>query len=66
MHIRIILKSGTEFTVKCESFTLEHDGLGDPTGYEIKGITENKPVYLNWDEVAAVIRVLSNESGAAS
>ena len=28
------------------------------------GITENKPVYLDFDEVAAIVRVLSGEADA--
>lgn len=34
------------------------------TGYNISGITENKPVYLDFDEVAAIVRVLSDEADA--
>lgn len=62
MSIRIIMKSGVEFTVKCESFSLQKNGLGQYTGYEIKGITENKPLYMNFDEIAVIVRKLSDES----
>ena len=62
MSIRIILKSGVEFTTKCDKFTLKQNGLGQTTGYEISGITENKPVYLDFDEVAAIVRLYSNEN----
>ena len=62
MSIRIILKSGVEFTVKCDKFTLSKNGLGVTTGYDIEGITENKPVYLNFDEVAAIVRLYSDEN----
>lgn len=62
MSIRIILKSGAEFTVKCDKFTLEQNVLGQTTGYDISGITENKPVYLDFDEVAAIIRLYSDEN----
>ena len=62
MSIRIILKSGVEFTTKCDKFTLKQNGLGQTTGYDIAGITENKPVYLDFDEVAAIIRLYSDES----
>ena len=62
MSIRIILKSGAEFTVKCDKFTLKQNGLEQITGYEIAGITENKPVYLDFDEVAAIIRLYSDEN----
>ena len=62
ISIRIILKSGAEFTVKCDKFTLKKNGLGEATGYEIAGITENKPVYLDFDEVAAIVRLYSDEN----
>ena len=62
MSIRIILKSGVEFTVKCEKFTLKQNGFGQTTGYDIAGITENKPVYLDFDEVAAIVRLYSDEN----
>lgn len=55
MSMRVILKSGAEFTVKCDKFTLERNGLEQVTGYNISGITENKPVYLDFDEVAAIV-----------
>lgn len=61
MTIRIILKSGTEFSVKCDKFTIKENGLCQVTWYDIKGITENKPVYLDWAQVAAVVRVYSDE-----
>lgn len=64
MSMRVILKSGAEFTAKCDKFTLKRNGLEQVTGYNIGGITENKPVYLDFDEVAAIVRVLSDEADA--
>ena len=61
MSIQIILKSGAGFTVKCDSFTLKRDGLKQVTGYDIKGITENKTVYLDFEQVAAIVRKYSDE-----
>ena len=61
MSIQIILKSGAEFTVKCDSFTLKRNGLEQVTGYDIKGITENKPVYLDFEQVSAIVRKYSDE-----
>lgn len=62
MTIRVILNGGSEFAIKCEEFTLEQNGLGQVTGYSIEGITENKPVYLNFEQVAAIVRILSDEA----
>ena len=61
MSIRIIMKSGAEFATKCDEFTLKRNGLGQYTGYEFKGVTENFPVYLNFDEIAAIVRTFSDE-----
>ena len=61
MTVRIILKSGAEFSVKCDKFTITRNGFDQITGYDIEGITENKPVYLDWGQVAAVVRVFSDE-----
>lgn len=66
MTIRVILKSGSEFTIKCDKFTIQQNGFGQATGYNIEGITENKPVYLDFEQVAAVVRVYSDEKEAAT
>lgn len=59
--IRVILKSGSEFAIKCDKFTINQNGFGQATGYKIEGITENKPVYLDFEQVAAFVRVFSDE-----
>ena len=61
MTVRIIMKSGAEFSVKCDKFTITRNRLDQVTEYDIQGITENKPVYLDWGQVAAVVRVFSDE-----
>jgi len=61
MSIRIILKNGVEFTTKCGGFSLEKNGFGDIVSYKIDGVVENKPVYIDFGQVAAIVRVLSDE-----
>ncbi len=61
MSIRFILKSGAEFTVKCDTVDVKRNGLGAITRYNFKGITENQPLDVDMTQVAAVIRVLSDE-----
>ena len=61
LHIRFIFKSGSEFTIKCDSFTLSRNALGQIASYEVKGISENKPLYIDFSEVAAIVREVSNE-----
>ena len=34
---------------------------GSTRCYQIDGITENKPIYLDFEQIAAIVRVLSNE-----
>ena len=57
MSIRVIMKSGVEFTIKCEKFTTREDMFGKLIGWEIEGISENKPVYIDFEEIAAIIRL---------
>lgn len=61
MTIQVILKSGVMFEIKCSAFTLKSNGLGQVVGYDIKGITANKPVYLDFTEVAAIVRIFGDE-----
>ena len=61
MTVRVILKSGVEFSIKCDKFTLTQNGFQEVTGYKIEGITENKPIYLDFEQVAAVVRVFADE-----
>ncbi len=65
MTVRVILKSGVEFSFKCDKFILTRNGFQQVTGYNIEGITENKPVYLDFEQVAAVVRVFSDEKEVA-
>lgn len=60
MMIRVILKSGSEFTTKCDKFTIEKNGFGKMTGYDIEGITENKPIYLDCEQITAIVRTYSD------
>jgi len=60
-----LLKSGVEFSIKCDKFTLTRNGFQQVTGYNIEGITENQPVYLDFEQVAAVVRVFSDEKEVA-
>lgn len=64
MTVRVILKSGVEFSIKCDKFTLTRNGFQQVTGYNIEGITENQPVYLDFEQVA-VVRVFSDEKEVA-
>jgi hypothetical protein len=47
--------------MKCRDFLLHQNGLGMVTGYEAKGITENKPIKFDFEDVLCIYRVLSDE-----
>ena len=55
--IRIILKTGLEFTITCDTFNGEMDRItGELFSYSCDGITGNRPLYLNLKEVAAILQ----------
>ena len=56
MKIIFVLRNGFTFGVTCEEFSLNKNGLGQYTGYEIKGIKDNKPLYISWEDVVLVYR----------
>lgn len=55
IKIKIILKSGATFTVECQEFNWEQNVCGI-TSYSFKEIKNNKPLYLDCSEIAAIIR----------
>lgn len=61
MTIVFVFRNGFELKMKCEKFTLQRNGLGVVTGYEASGITENKPIDFNFDDILCIYRVLSDE-----
>ena len=61
MKIIFVLRNGFTFGVTCEEFSLNKNGLGQYTGYEIKGIKDNKPLYISWEDVVLVYTVIEAE-----
>ena len=56
MKIIFVLRNGFTFGVTCEEFTINKNGLGNYSGYEIKGIKDNKPIFIRWEDVVLVYR----------
>lgn len=52
---------GFELKMKCKSFTVERNGLGEICGYKAEGITENKPIDFKFEDIMCIYRVLSDE-----
>ena len=61
MRITIVFKNGYSFTITCKSFTLKKNAFEQLTGYEIKGIKDRKPMYINFEEVICVYRDMEAE-----
>lgn len=60
MRVVIVFKNGFKLNINCREFALEKC-LGTPTGYSIKGIEDNQPVYIDWKDVSCVYRDLKGE-----
>lgn len=56
-QIRIILKNSSEFTVKCDEFNCKKNGLGQLTGISWVGGTKNIPLFLDINEIVAIIQL---------
>ena len=61
MKIVFVFRNGFQLCVTCEEFTLEKTVFGIPDGYVINGITNNKPLYINWNDVICVYRDMEVE-----
>ena len=61
MSITIVFKNGYSFSMTCESFTINRDGFGQLTGYDIKGIKDRKPLYIRIEDVMCVYRDMEAE-----
>lgn len=62
MTITILFKSGKEVSVKCDIVDIERDlTTGRITNLHFKGIKENKIMDLDFEEIAAIYRKVSDE-----
>lgn len=62
MTIAIVFKNGFELRTKCEEIETARNNLtGRITNISYKGIKENKPIEVNFDEVICIYRVMSDE-----
>lgn len=64
MTIVFLFKNGKEIRMKCENFNSNKNEIlsdGMITGFNAEGITENKIIGINFSEVIAVYRVVSDE-----
>lgn len=57
MQIIIRFKSGFELPITCDSFSItQHPITDEITGYDIKGITDNKLIFFRSKDVECIFR----------
>ena len=62
MTITILFRNGKELPIKCDSVDIERDRTtGRITNLHFKGIKENKIMDLDFEEIAAIYRKVSDE-----
>lgn len=63
MTIKFMFKNGKELEMKCEKFKGNYDLLsnGMISSFDAEGITQNKIIGIDFSEIIAVYRVLSDE-----
>ena len=62
MTITILFRNGKELSVKCDIVDIERDLMtGRITNLHFKGIKENKIMDLDFEEIAAIYRKVSDE-----
>lgn len=59
MKIEIVFKNGSKLEITCEEFNIITNNLtGKVQSYDIKSIKDNKPLYLDFDEILYIVRKL--------
>lgn len=62
MTIKIIFDNGSELKVKCENCKLNMYQFDVRiASIEFEGVTENKPLYIDFSKVYSIYRVLNDE-----
>lgn len=61
MVAKIILKNGTHIDVRCRSFTVNYGISLRPVSIDFIDAEENKPLYIDEREIAAIVRVYHHE-----
>lgn len=62
MKIIVRFKSGFELPITCESFSItQHPMTNEITEYDIKGITDNKPIFFRSEDIECILRDMTAE-----
>lgn len=62
MRMIIRFKSGFELPITCDSFRItQHPMTDEITGYDIKGIRDNKLIFFRYTDVECIFRDMTAE-----
>lgn len=62
IRIRIRFKSGFELPITCDEFSITKSALdGEIIGYDIKGIKDNKPLFIRWENIECIFQEVVND-----
>ena len=61
MRIIIRFRSGYELPITCEEFGISKNAYtGEISEYDIKGIKDNKPIFIRSEDVECIYREMTN------
>jgi hypothetical protein len=64
MKTKVIIrfKSGFELPITCDKFSINtHTLTGEITRYDIKGITDNKPLFFRPEDIECIFQEMNDE-----
>ena len=60
MKATFVFKTGYELTITCSSITITRS-FGKVVGYEIENVSDNRPLYIDFDQILCVYREVTEE-----
>ena len=57
MKVKFMFKNGTEIITECECCKIYEDSNAKIYAYDIRGIKSGKPLYIDVEEILAVVEV---------
>ena len=64
MKVKVIIrfKSGFELPITCDKFSMNTDAVtGEIARYDIKGITDNKPLFFRPEDIECIFQEMNDE-----
>ena len=62
-RVKIRFKSGFELLITCDEFTINTNMMtGEITGYNIKGIADNNPLFIRVEDIECIFQEMNDET----